>query len=65
MGERKVYDVATRDAIRDWVLVHGHSQRSAAQQFGVARKTVAALLAEDPAPTERRTVRRDDRHGYR
>jgi len=40
------------------VLVQGHSQRSAAAHFGVARKTVSALLREDPAPTTRQAVRR-------
>ena len=29
--------------------MQGHSQRSAAKQFGVARDTVARLLAEEPA----------------
>lgn len=29
-----MYDVATRDAIREWVVMQGRSQRSAARQFG-------------------------------
>lgn len=41
-----MYRVALRDAIRDWVLVQGRSQRSAARQFGVCRDTVARLLRE-------------------
>jgi len=49
-----VYEVTTRDAIREWVLVQGHSQRSAATQFRVARDTVARLLREEPSAPERR-----------
>jgi len=38
VGEsRKVYRVAVRDDIRYWVLVQGHSQRSAAERFSVIR----------------------------
>ena len=36
--------MALHDDIRDWVLSHGRSQRSAAKHFGVSRDTVAALL---------------------
>ena len=46
--------MATRDAIREWVVVQGRSQRSAARQFGVSRDTVARLLREEPAAQERR-----------
>ena len=53
-GGREVYDVATRDAIREWVVVQGRSQRSAARQFGVSRETVARLLAEPAAGAQRR-----------
>lgn len=56
-----MYEVTTRDAIRDWVVVQGHSQRSAAQRFGVARDTVARLLREEPAAQERRYRRRAPR----
>ncbi len=49
-----MYEVTIRDTIRDWVLVQGHSQRSAAQQFGVSRDTVARLLVEAPEEPERR-----------
>ena len=44
-----MYDMATRDAIREWVVVQRRSQRSAARQFGVSRETVARLLAEPAA----------------
>jgi transposase len=40
--------------MRDWVLVQGHSQRSAATKFGVSRDTVARLLREEPGGTARR-----------
>jgi transposase len=53
-----VYEVTVRDAIREWVLVQGHSQRSAAGQFGVSRDTVARLLAEPAEECERRYRRR-------
>lgn len=53
-----MYEVTTRDAMRDWVLVQGHSQRSAAKRFGVSRDTVARLLREEPAGEERRYRRR-------
>ncbi len=53
-----MYEVTTRDAIRAWVLVQGHSQRSAAKQFGVSRDTVARLLGEAPAGEARRYRRR-------
>src|SRR5690349_12785016 len=43
-----------RDAIRDWVLVQGRSQRSAATHFQVSRDTVARLLVEAPEEPERR-----------
>jgi transposase len=56
-----VYRVAVRDDIRYWVLVQGHSQRSAARQFGVSRYTVARMLAEPAADTERRYRRRKPR----
>jgi transposase len=49
-----MYEVTTRDAIRDWVLVQGHSQRAAATRFGVSRDTVARLLREEPSGEERR-----------
>jgi transposase len=44
--------------MRDWVLVQGHSQRSAAKAFRISRDTVARLLAEEPAAEERRYRRR-------
>jgi transposase len=49
-----VYKVTVRDDIRDWVLVQGHSQRSAAKRFGVSRDTVARLLVEAPEEPTRR-----------
>jgi transposase len=49
-----VYEVTMRDAIRDWVLAQGRSQRSAARQFHVSRDTVARLLVEAPEEPERR-----------
>ena len=49
-----MYEVTIRDAIRDWVLVQGRSQRSAARQFHVSRDTVARLLVEAPEAPERR-----------
>lgn len=49
-----MYRVALRDDIRDWVLIQGRSQRSAAKQFGVSRDTVAKLLQEAPEGSERR-----------
>jgi transposase len=49
-----MYEVTTRDAIRDCVLVQGHSQRAAAKRFGVSRDTVARLLREEPSGEERR-----------
>lgn len=49
-----MYRVALRDDIRDWVLVQGRSQRTAAKQFGVSRDTVAKLLQEPPETRERR-----------
>src|SRR5579859_2213073 len=52
-GGNEVYTVALRDDIRIWVLIEGHSQRSAARHFGVSRDTVAQLLAEPAAPRER------------
>ena len=52
-----MYTVALRDDIRIWVLVAGHSQRSAARHFGVSRDTVAQLLAEPAAPRERHYTR--------
>jgi len=56
-----VYRVALRDDIRDWVLVQGRSQRSAAKQFDVSRDTVAKLLQEPPEERERR-YRRQQPH---
>jgi len=53
-----VYRVALRDDIRDWVLMQGRSQRSAAKQFGVSRDTVAKLLQEPPEQSTRRYQRR-------
>lgn len=50
-----------RDDIRDWVLVQGHSQRSAGKHFGVSRDTVARLLQEAAEPTARRYTRRSPR----
>src|SRR5579872_204206 len=58
MEGRKVYRVALRDDIRDWLLVQGRSQRSAAKQFGISRDTVAKLLHEAPEDRERRYRRR-------
>jgi hypothetical protein len=52
-----VYDVSLRDDIRDWVLVQGHSQRSAAKQFTVSRDTVGRMLLEAPQGPERRYQR--------
>jgi transposase len=52
-----VYDVSLRDDIRDWVLVQGHSQRSAAKQFAVSRDTVGRMLLEAPHVPERRYQR--------
>jgi transposase len=49
-----VYEVTVRDNIRDWVLVQGRSQRSAAKRFAVSRDTVARLLLEAPEEPERR-----------
>lgn len=49
-----MYEVTTRDAMRDWVLVQGHSQRAAAKRFGLSRDTVARLLREEPTGDERR-----------
>jgi transposase len=49
-----VYEVTIRDDIRDWVLVQGHSQRSAAKRFSVSRDTVARMLLEAPEELERR-----------
>jgi len=56
-----VYPVALRDEIRTWVLIQGKSQRAAARHFGLARNTVAKLLGEEPAPTERRYQRQAGR----
>lgn len=56
-----MYRVALRDDIRDWVVIQGHSQRSAATQFGVSRDTVAKLLREAPEAAERRYHRRTAR----
>jgi transposase len=56
-GGNEVYTVALRDEIRIWVLVEGHSQRSAARHFGVTRDTVTKLLAEPAEPRERRYQR--------
>lgn len=53
-----MYRVALRDDIRDWVLVQGRSQRSAATEFGVSRDTVAKLLREAPHENDRRYQRR-------
>lgn len=49
-----MYEVTVRDDIRDWVLVQGRSQRSAAKRFAVSRDTVARLLLEAPEEPERR-----------
>ncbi len=49
-----MYEVTIRDDIRDWVLVQGRSQRSAARQFRVSRDTVARMLVEAPEEPERR-----------
>ena len=49
--------MATRDAIREWVVVQGRSQRSAATRFRVSRDTVARLLREEPSGPERRYQR--------
>lgn len=56
-----MYRVAVRDDIRYWVLVQGHSQRSAAERFGVSRHTVARMLEEPAEGTERRYRRRKPR----
>ncbi len=52
-----MYDVSLRDDIRDWVLVQGYSQRSAAKQFAVSRDTVGRMLLEAPQVPERRYQR--------
>lgn len=52
-----MYEVALRDDIRNWVLVQGHSQRSAAREFGVSRHTVTRMLKEPPEGRERRYQR--------
>src|SRR5690348_6244732 len=57
----EVYEVTIRDAIRDWVLVQGRSQRNAARQFGLSRDTVARLLAEPADGRERRYHRQQPR----
>ncbi len=49
-----MYEVTVRDNIRDWVLVQGRSQRSAAKRFAVSRDTVARLLCEAPEEPTRR-----------
>lgn len=49
-----MYEVTVRDDIRDWVLVQGRSQRSAAKRFAVSRDTVARLLLEAPEEPVRR-----------
>jgi transposase len=56
-GGSEVYDVNVRDQIRDWVLMQGRSQRSAAQRFAVSRDTVARMLLEAPEEPERRYQR--------
>jgi transposase len=53
-----VYHVALRDQIRVFVQVEGHTQREAAQHFGLARNTVAKLLREPAASSQRRYRRR-------
>lgn len=55
-----MYPVALRDEIRTWVLIQGKSQRAAARHFGLSRNTVAKLLQEGPAPSERRYQRQAD-----
>lgn len=52
-----MYEVTVRDDIRDWVLVQGRSQRSAAKRFRLSRDTVARLLREAPEEPERRYQR--------
>lgn len=52
-----MYDVSLRDDIRDWVLVQGHSQRSAAKRYAVSRDTVGQMLLEAPQVPERRYQR--------
>lgn len=52
-----MYPVTLRDEIRTWVMIQGKSQRAAAEHFGISRNTVAKLLEEEPAPTERRYQR--------
>lgn len=52
-----MYDVSVRDDIRDWVLVQGHSQCSAAKQFAVSRDTVGRMLVEAPYVPEHRYQR--------
>ncbi len=53
-----VYNVALRDDIRDYVLLQGYSQRTAAKHFGVSRDTVARVLREPAHAPTRRYVRR-------
>jgi len=52
-----VYGVALRDQVRAWVLVEGHSQRSAAKEFEISRDSVARLLAEPAEGRDRRYQR--------
>ncbi len=46
--------MALRDDIRDYVLLQGHSQRAAANHFGVSRDTGARLLVEPAHAPARR-----------
>lgn len=55
-----MYPVALRDDIRTWVLIQGKSQRAAARHFGLSRNTIAKMLGEEPAPTERRYQRQTE-----
>ena len=56
-----MYGVALRDQVRAWVLVEGHSQRSAAKEFEISRDSVARMLAEPAEERERRYQRRRPR----
>lgn len=53
--------MALREDIRYYVLVQGHSQRSAARHFGVSRGTVERMLRESAGEGDRRYERREPR----
>ncbi len=55
-----MYDVARRDEVRVFVQVQGHTQREAAEHFGMSRNTVAKLLQEPAEAAQRRYRRRGE-----